>query len=284
MKIPNNKLSSMQSFFLESLKGNPEAKHYFDICCDAWLGLSKMDRLLNKEQELSESEILLFFNGVKQLLANRPVQYVVGTAWFYDQKFLVEEGVLIPRPETEELVDWIINTENLKKSFVDVGTGSGCIPLTLKKHFNAAQISGFDVSKEALRIARKNAESLSLSVDFQEIDILDEHTWPAQKFDIVVSNPPYIPESDKLKMHANVLSFEPGLALFVPNEKPLLFYEKIADYAIEVLNDSGALYFEIHEDYGVETVRMLNEKGFLNIELRKDLQGKYRMVRAVRNH
>lgn len=274
----------MQTFFLESLVDHPEAKQFFNICCATWLGLTKMDRVVNPHYELSESEILLFLNGVKELKKNRPVQYVVGSTWFYNQEFLVEEGVLIPRPETEELVDWVVSEETAKKSFVDVGTGSGCIPLSIKKHIPAAKVVGLDISQEALAIAEKNAQQLHLSVEFREVDILDEQSWGEEKYEVVISNPPYIPESDKEKMHENVLAFEPKIALFVPNNSPLLFYEKIADFAFARLAINGILYFEIHEDFGNQTLEMLVSKGFSNLELRKDLQGKDRMVRAVKSN
>lgn len=280
MKIPNNKLSAVKTFFLKELEAFDEAKIYFDWCCEAWLGMNKTDLLIHKDKELSESEILKFLYGIKELKNYRPVQYVTGISWFYDLKIQVKEGVLIPRPETEELVDWILETSGNANSYQDIGTGSGCIPLSLKKCNPTAKVSGFDVSNAALEIAKGNSDLLSLEVKWKKVDILDELNWPEEKVDVIVSNPPYIPESDREKMHENVLEFEPDLALFVPNDRPLLFYEKIADYAKTVLSDNGSLFFEIHESYGPETVEMLVSKGFQNIELRKDLQGKDRMIKT----
>jgi release factor glutamine methyltransferase len=281
VKISNNKLSSVKTFFLKELETFEEAKLYFEICCDAWLGMTKTDLLIDKEKELSESEILKFFYGIKSLKKNEPVQYVVGETWFYDLKIGVEEGVLIPRPETEELVDWIINSESNARSILDIGTGSGCIPLALKNNIVKAKVSACDISDSAIIIATKNAELLKLDVNFFHKDILDDTSWDEDKLDVIVSNPPYIPEKEKGRMNENVLEYEPDLALFVPNDSPLLFYIKIAEFSKLHLNKKGCLFFEIHEDFGQETIDMLSNKGFVDIELKQDLQGKDRMIKAV---
>lgn len=281
MKIPDNKLSSVKTFFLEELSEIEESKLFFPICCDAWLGMTKTDLILDKEKMLSESEILKFLYGIKSLKNHEPVQYVVGETWFYDLKINVEKGVLIPRPETEELVDWMIDSENKSLSFLDIGTGSGCIPLALKDNFKNAEVSACDISEDAIAIAQENSKGLSLEVRFFKMDILDEAAWSKSKYDVIVSNPPYIPIVERKVMHENVLKYEPDLALFVPDEVPLLFYEKIADFALMTLNENGSLYFEIHEDFGVETINMLTSKGFVNLELKQDLQGKDRMVKAT---
>lgn len=285
MKVPDNKLSSVKTFFFDALKDldQAEVKNYFSFLCEAWLGLKKMDLMLNPDKELSESEILKFLYGIKDLQKNRPVQYLAGKTWFYGLEIGVKEGVLIPRPETEELVDWVVSKEYNAKTILDIGTGSGCIPLSIKSKLLKAQVKGFDISDEAIEIASKNAKVLGLDVGFESFDALNWSKFPQErKFDVIVSNPPYIPISDKELMHSNVLEFEPGLALFVPNDSPLLFYKAIADFANENLVSNGVLYCEIHESFGSETVEMLKEKGFQNIELRQDLQGKDRMVRAVK--
>lgn len=281
MKIINNKLSTVKTFFLKELAAFEEAKIFFEICCDSWLGMSKTDLLLDRDRVLSESEILIFFYGIKSLKKNTPVQYVVGETWFFDLKISLEAGVLIPRPETEELVDWIINSEKKEISILDIGTGSGCIPLALKNNLRQSQVSGCDISEKAIEIAKKNARDLNIDVNFFSLDILSEIKWAGDKLDVIVSNPPYIPVKEKLKMSANVLDYEPSLALFVPDDNPLLFYDKIADFSVLYLKSKGSLYFEIHEEFGDEILNMLKSKGFNNLEMRQDLQGKNRMIRAV---
>ena len=281
MKIINNKLSTIKSFFLKELVAFEESKIFFEICCDSWLGMTKTDLLLDKDKVLSESEILKFFYGIKSLKNNTPIQYVVGETWFFDLKISLGEGVLIPRPETEELVDWIINSEKKEISILDVGTGSGCIPLALKNNLRQSQVSGCDISEKAIEIAEKNAKDLHIEVDFFSLDILNETKWEGEKLDVIVSNPPYIPIKEKLKMSANVLDYEPSLALFVPDNNPLLFYIKIAEFSVLYLKSKGSLYFEIHEEFGPETLNMLKSKGFGNLEMRQDLQGKNRMIKAV---
>ena len=281
MKIINNKLSTIKSFFLKELVAFEESKIFFEICCDSWLGMTKTDLLLDKDKVLSESEILNFFYGIKSLKNNTPIQYVVGETWFFDLKISLGEGVLIPRPETEELVDWIINSEKKEISILDVGTGSGCIPLALKNNLRQSQVSGCDISEKAIEIAEKNAKDLHIEVDFFSLDILNETKWEGEKLDVIVSNPPYIPIKEKLKMSANVLDYEPSLALFVPDNNPLLFYIKIAEFSVLYLKSQGSLYFEIHEEFGPEILNMLKSKGFGNLEMRQDLQGKNRMIKAV---
>ena len=281
MKIINNKLSTVKSFFLKELASFEEAKIFFEICCDSWLGMNKTDLLLDKDRVLSESEILKFFYGIKSLNKNTPVQYVVGETWFFDLKISLEAGVLIPRPETEELVDWIINSEKKEISILDIGTGSGCIPLALKNNILESHVSGCDISEKAIEIAMKNAKDLNIDVDFFSLDILNDTKWSGRKLDVIVSNPPYIPVKEKLKMSSNVLDYEPSLALFVPNNNPLLFYIKIAEFSVLYLKSKGSLYFEIHEEFGYETLNMLKNKGFSNLEMKQDLQGKNRMIRAI---
>lgn len=286
MKIPNNKLSSVKSFFIKELSNieTSEVNNYFNILCDVWLGLSKTDLIINPDKELTESEILKFLYAVKDIQKNRPIQYIAEKSWFYGLEINVKEGCLIPRPETEELVDWIIQNEQDAHSFLDIGTGSGCIPLALKNNLKNAEVSAYDVSEEALLIATSNASRLAVNVDFHKVDILNwERENIQKKFDVIVSNPPYIPNADKALMAPNVLEFEPGLALFVENSTPIIFYERIADFAGRHLDKNGRIYFEIHESYAKEVEEMLQNKSFKNIEIKKDLQGKDRMVRAKKN-
>tara|TARA_Y100000589_G_scaffold159342_2_gene151633 strand:- start:1266 stop:2126 length:861 start_codon:yes stop_codon:yes gene_type:complete len=283
MKVPDNKISSVKSYFFESLKSFSldEVNNYFSFLCDAWLYLSKADLLLNPDVEISESELLKFLYAIKDLKKNRPIQYIAGKTWFYGIEVYVKEGVLIPRPETEELVQWVISDCKYEKQILDIGTGSGCIPLAIKNSLRDIHLTGYDVSKDAIEIARKNAGLLNLEVNFNEFDILNWRLFPQEnKFDTIVSNPPYIPEFDKKIMHKNVLNYEPKLALFVPDNDPLVFYKAIADFSLINLNEQGKLYLEIHESYGREVVQMLTQVGYGNIELRKDLQGKDRMIKA----
>ena len=228
------------------------------------------------------------FEKIKtRLLAGEPVQYVVGFAWFYGLKFKVNPTVLIPRPETEELVEWVLETvKNLKletqnPKLLDIGTGSGCIPITLKVKKPSLNISAVDISEGALITASRNAYRMNADVEFQRIDILNESEWSQlADFHIIVSNPPYIPNFEKALMEDNVLSYEPHLALFVEDEKPLIFYEKIADFAKKHLCTEGSLFFECNEFNAAEVVEMLEEKGFKTVELRRDMSGKNRMIRA----
>jgi release factor glutamine methyltransferase len=244
--------------------------------------------------------------AVKRLLQNEPLQYILGEAWFYDLTFLVNKNVLIPRPETEELVHLIINEirkieneisndefrmlnegeeENQKskirnqKYILDIGTGSGCIPIALKKNIPEAVVYGMDISVDALSLAQQNAELNNVDVNFIEQDILTSNLQLPQ-FDIIVSNPPYITETEKNKMHENVLAYEPHLALFVTDKNPLQFYEAISVFAAKHLAAKGMLYFEINAAYGNEVKQCMERHGFTEISIIKDMQGKDRIVKG----
>jgi release factor glutamine methyltransferase len=222
---------------------------------------------------------------LKQLTTGMPVQYVLGHAFFYDLKFYVNPSVLIPRPETEELVEWILQDASKTSglTILDIGTGSGCIPITLKDKLPDSELFAIDISTTALETATFNATVNKVNVTFVEANAL-HLTEPAianQKYDIIVSNPPYVIDADRHQMHHNVTGFEPHTALFVPDHDPLLFYIAIASFATGHLKTNGLLFFEINENYGPDTVNMLVDKGFKNVELRCDMAGKHRMVRAV---
>lgn len=257
-------------------------------------GLSKLDCIVYKDQALDERHINQLKVYTTALLDNKPVQYVLHEAWFAGMQLFVDENVLIPRPETEELVEWIVESTmnevlSIKdqagaRSFamLDIGTGSGCIPLALKKYISEASIHAADVSETALRVAKKNATELKLDITFLLTDILDESKWSSfGLFDVIVSNPPYIKESEAESMHDNVLRHEPHLALFVPDNDPLLFYRKIARFSKEHLQPGGYLFFEINEAHGHDTATMLEELGYSAIKIKCDLQGKERMIRCV---
>ena len=210
-----------------------------------------------------------------------PVQYIMGYAWLGDLEFEVNENVLIPRPETEELVRWIKSECGQSRTLLDIGTGSGCIAISCGVLIPQLRIAALDVSESALAVAARNALKYNLNIDFKHKDILTEAL--ENKYDIIVSNPPYVTESEKCLMRANVLNYEPSLALFVPDNEPLKFYKRIAQLGCESLNLGGKLYFEINEKFGEQMVRMLQELGYENVELKCDIFDKPRMVRAVWN-
>lgn len=245
---------------------------------------TKIDRLLNKEQFLSEEEMNKLNNVLSELATYKPIQYVLGEAWFAGMKFFVNQHTLIPRPETEELVNWIVGeSEKLKvksENVLDIGTGCGCIPIALKKKLPRLSIVSIDVSKDALEVAQLNAHALQTDIRLLTIDFLDERNWgPLPIFDIIVSNPPYIRQSEKESMAKNVLDFEPSVALFVPDDDALIFYRKIAAFGKTHLSDTGLIYLEINEMLGKEVVDLFCMMGY-TVELRKDMQGKDRMVKA----
>ncbi len=237
-----------------------------------------------KHLETSQQNLLDSIQA--RLLQHEPVQYILGQADFYGLKFKVNPNVLIPRQETEELVHWIIETiKSCKPSnykILDIGTGSGCIPIAVKKKMPALEVSAIDVSLEALEIARENAQLNAVEVQFLQTDILDQNQWKQLgQFDLIVSNPPYIPFRESALMPKNVKDFEPELALFVADENPLLFYERIADFAIEHLSQNGYLFFECNEFNANEVAQLIDKKGFTNICLQKDLNRKDRMIKAA---
>lgn len=260
-----------------------EAHNIAEMVVEKLTGWDRIKLLLQKNETLSSEQESLLQTWTRDLLRHRPVQYVLGEAWFMGFPFFVAESVLIPRPETEELVQWILETMKGKPGKVlDIGTGSGCIAVSLAKHNRQLQVSAIDKSNEALYISEKNNQKLATSVRFFQMDILDmEGGFFSEKMDVIVSNPPYIKENERKYMHENVLAFEPEMALFVPNTNPLLFYRKIAEIATKSLVPGGHLFFEINEMFGNEVVSLLTDIGFKSVELKKDLQGKDRMVKAI---
>lgn len=234
----------------------------------------------NHTRKFSKEEQLMFERIVAELVQKRPWQYVVGTADFYNLKFEVNESVLIPRAETEELVYTIAKKHAREPiEILDIGTGSGCIAIALKKELPLANLTAVDVSKEALVIAKKNAERNTLEVNFQHLDILDlEQSQKMPQYHLIVSNPPYIQDSETMLMPAHVLAYEPHLALFVTNKDPLQFYRAIADFAVDHLFSKGWLYFEINEYFGAEVLALLQNKGFINCALVEDMSGRDRIV------
>ena len=283
------KLKAIQQKFSECLNvhyGNDEIDELFWMCAEEVLNFSRLQIKLKRVDDLSLEEEFKFNRILDELIAGKPIQYILGYAWFFNQKFTVNESVLIPRPETEELVALILDEnkeENLR--VLDIGTGSGCIPISLKIHLPiGSEVFGVDISDGALKVANNNASKLSYTVNFQKVDILEKEPSIVkgdEKFNIIVSNPPYITPKEKLAMHKNVLDFEPHLALFVEEKDPLIFYNAIADYAKKNLVSDGKLYFEINQAYGTAIVDMLERKGFHQVKLKKDLSGLDRMVKAT---
>lgn len=268
---------------LSNFYDSREVKSLFRITCEDIFNYKFSDFDLNSEFEFSESEATSLNDILSRLLIGEPIQHIVGFTYFNDLKIHVTKDVLIPRPETEELIYWIKENTDSKKelNFLDWCTGSGCIALALKKNFPNSNVKAYDISEAAVEIARKNALENKLNVDFQNNNALDFKPEEV-KYDVIVSNPPYIPEKDKKEMHPNVLNFDPELALFVPDNDYLKFYKSISNFAFKQLNNFGELYFEIHENYGHETIEVLQKLGFSSIELKKDLQGKDRMIRAIK--
>lgn len=246
-------------------------------------GFSTLELYGGKDKEISGKRLDVLNEMIARLKKNEPIQYVIGAEVFCGWTFEVNENVLIPRPETQELVRWIEADwkSDAPCRILDVGTGSGCIAISLSKLLEGAEVEAWDISEGALRVARRNADRNEAQVLFRRVDVLKACTEDC-RYDVIVSNPPYITESEKQDMDANVLDWEPHTALFVPDTDPLLFYRRIAELGVSMLNEGGALYFEINRAYGEETVRMLEGLGYKQIELRKDNWGNDRMIKANR--
>ena len=236
-----------------------------------------------KDKEISGKRRDVLDEMIRRLKKNEPIQYIIGVESFCGLTFEVNPSVLIPRPETQELVGWIAGDCEGKEAcrILDIGTGSGCIPVSLAHRLSKAEVESWDISEDALQVARRNAERNGVEVLFRQKDVLKASPDEA-RYDVIVSNPPYIAEKEKVDMEANVLDWEPSIALFVPDEDPLLFYRKIAQLGCSMLMEGGALYFEINRAYGQETIQMLEAMGYKDIELRKDSWGNDRMMKAER--
>ncbi len=284
MKISDNTLQAVIRFFKTELMDffpEQEINSMLYVVLDKTFNIQKKDVLLATERKFSESELLKIIYIVKDLKKHKPLAYILGEWEFYGLPFKVNEHTLIPRPETEELVQLILaeNTqENL--SILDIGTGSGCIAVSLKKNKPIAIISAFDVSKQALETAENNALLNDVAINFKQIDILNSPNL-VEKYDIIVSNPPYIPLKDINEMDKNVTDFEPHLALFVEDNNPLIFYKAIAEFAKNHLSDKGKLYVEIHEKLGNEVKALFESVGFKQVVIVKDLNEKDRMVKCL---
>ncbi len=267
---------------LSSIYDSQEVDSFFYLILDNFYQMSRVDLALKPEFEIEESEVAKWRDIVAQLQQQKPLQYILGETEFFGLPFTVTSAVLIPRPETEELVDWILknnsnNSEQLR--ILDIGTGSGCIPITLAKNLNNAKVEAIDISKEALKVAENNAIKNFVKVKFVEMDILKADKL-SKTYDIIVSNPPYVRALEKQEMLKNVLDYEPHIALFVEDEDPLLFYVKITQLASKSLSEEGQLYFEINQYLGQRMIELLKEYKFRDIELRQDIYGNDRMIFA----
>jgi release factor glutamine methyltransferase len=266
---------------LQKIYSLSEATAITDWVFEKMASLKRTDILKNPDKLITPVASKLIQKTLQELLLHKPVQYVLGEAWFYRMKFKVNEHVLIPRPETEELVEQLIKDRKSKltdPAILDIGTGSGCIPIAIKKSLPASKVTGIEVSTNALEVAKENAALHNAHIHFLHMDFLDESAWPSLPlFDIIISNPPYIPIHEKEKLGKNVTDFEPHLALFVPDKSPLLFYEKIAAFGRRHLLPNGKIYLETHEDHAKETAALfLNQ--YQTVMINKDLYGKERMI------
>ena len=283
MHWSTNKLSDLKRLYageLYPLYDKAEADTFVNILIKAFFGLSRTDLIVDPDYRLSESEMLKLHFAVKDLKKFKPVQYIIKEIDFLNTRIMVNESVLIPRPETEELAELIIKKEKQPGlKILDIGTGSGCIAIALKKNLEEASVFGVDISQDALNTASKNAFINEVLLNFVQLNILDPKPFPDFKnLDIIVSNPPYVTLSEKTEMKKNVLQYEPHEALFVNNDDPLLFYKAILYFSTDHLVQGGRIYFEINEKYGKQVSGLVNNKGFYNIVLHKDIHGKDRFV------
>ncbi|RMA64910.1 peptide chain release factor N(5)-glutamine methyltransferase [Ulvibacter antarcticus] len=282
------KLSSLKSHFTNSLSElypSEEIGSFFSILSEKFLKLSRVEVAINPDKKVSEAIINTFENCIARLKHFEPIQYIIGETEFYGLPFKVTPHTLIPRPETEELVEWIVSDFreiNPGVKILDIGTGSGCIAISLAKNISNSCVTAIDISKEALIVANENADLNNVDVTFELKDILASEELNSE-YDIIVSNPPYVRELEKEQMQANVLKHEPNTALFVSNERPLVFYEAISKLAIKHLKPNGFLYFEINEYLSKELVKMLKGLGYEEVIVRKDLFGRDRMIKCTYN-
>jgi len=263
---------------LSGLYPKEEIESFIFLIFNYLYGFQKIDLLISPDFDVSIADGKKITDWVNRLKKYEPIQYILGVTEFFGLKFRVDEGVLIPRQETEELVDLIVKRyRDFAPKILDIGSGSGCIPIALKKNLPMADVWSCDISPDALTIARENAKQNSVDVSFLLFDILSSGDFPEIGFDVIVSNPPYVTESEKALMLSNVLDYEPHLALFVPDQQPLLFYNNIVERSKKLLKNDGAIFFEINEAYGLEVKSLLADNGF-DAEIVKDINGKDRIV------
>ena len=279
-----------RNHFINSLEGLypiEELKSFFYLLAEKYLNLSRINIALQLNNELTYEEQSSFYKAVDRLRNHEPIQYILGETEFFGMPITVNKQVLIPRPETEELVSWIIeDVDKNEATILDIGTGSGCIAISLAKKLNNAVVSAIDISTRAIEVAKKNTLINNVNIEFSRVDVLNfeadldlHHKWES-KFDIIVSNPPYVRMQEKKLMKLNVVNHEPDIALFVEDDDPLLFYRKISQLSKQYLRHHGTLYLEINEYLGLEMEKMLNKAGFKHVVLKKDMFGKNRMIKC----
>ena len=281
----NNSIKKIISFIKSELKDIypiEEINSFVYIIFDEVLKYSRTKVLVSSEHEVNNESIKQIYSITKELKQQKPIQYIFEKTTFYELLFRVNPSVLIPRPETEELVEWIIaENKNKVQKILDIGTGSGCIAISLAKNLVGSTVYAADVSAEALKIAEENCRLNKVPIQLFQLDILNPKNNIDQKFYMIFSKSPYIAEKEKNLMQANVLNHEPELALFVSDEDPLVFYKSIVNFGLSHLNSNGQLFFEINESYGSKMFELLNEKGFSHISLKKDINGKDRMIKGI---
>lgn len=267
---------------LKNLYPIGEIQIFYFMLLESYGNILKTDVLLNPDLKIDKDLETNVLRAIDVLKKGKPIQYILGEAYFFSNRFLVDESVLIPRQETEELVAWIISEipDNQPIHILDIGCGSGCISISLAKEKPQAKVTAIDISERALAVAQQNAHMNNVEISFKQQDILQTMSL-SEKYDVIVSNPPYVRICEKKEIHDNVLKYEPHLALFVSDEKPLIFYEKITELTKNALNIGGKLFFEINQYLGKETSQMIENKGFTSIELRNDLNGNPRMLKAL---
>lgn len=275
---------------IDAIYGKEEVDSFFYLLIEHYFDLERFVLAIQPELVIEKEQETVIFQALSELKLEKPIQHIIGTAYFMDLDFKVNKHVLIPRPETEELVRWILDDhKNTAKTLtiLDMGTGSGCIPISLDKNLTDVKVFGLDISTDALKVAEENNGLLGAGVKFFKADMLSLNTETSakelnQKFDIIISNPPYVRELEKAEMHNNVIDHEPSLALFVPDEDPLKFYTAVVKFAAEHLNENGCLYLEINQYLGEETKQLLLDSNFKTIELIKDMFGNDRMIKGIK--
>ena len=287
MKVPSNLVRDIRKYYCDqlcSIYDNEEASAMILILLEHYFNINRIKMALEPNIRLSESEMLTFHFAVKDLLKNKPIQYIIGETEFCELKFKVNENVLIPRPETSEMVYKIIQNQkpasNSQKLILDIGTGSGCIAISLAKNLKYSKVYALDISEKALEVAKENAINNNVDISFINDDILSLSNNIESKFDIIVSNPPYVREVEKADMHDNVLNWEPQTALFVSDNDPLIFYRAILEFAKSYLKENGEVWFEINEYLGKEMIDLCHEMGFHEAEIISDFRGKERILRT----
>ena len=277
------KLKDLKKDFITKLAityPNEEILSFFKIFCEEFLNMSPTELLLAGEELINKKQIDMFSKAIVKLLNEEPIQYILETTSFYGLEFICSRSALIPRPETEELVDWIVKSETNEIKILDIGTGTGCISVSLANR-NGFVVDALDVSSSALELAKQNAKKNEVDINFIEADIFEYIS--NKQYDLIVSNPPYIRNLEKKKMQNNVLNFEPRLALFVEDDNPLVFYNSILQFANSNLYEKGSVYFEINENFSREMESLLYSYGFTEIELKKDSFGKNRFIRGLKS-